>query len=366
MSELQKQEHHMKGGPHIKEETNNKDKSTNITESHNDNALTQETKNDKTVPDSTLLTKQEISLDIQHAITGLTNLKNSKRSKLWSQLKNNSDFILSNSHHHLRTIKRKKNIIKEKIKNGSIISGKHIPSQLDINGRQRRVGNNSLQQQLLMKKFEQKQSIHNNNNNNNNNTLNTDNEKLAKLRFMQQKSEFIQGNHKNSNVNSKSRRLKLMTCLKLLKLANRQIKQKIEGLQNKMSEKPNNSNNNSELINTIKKVYMLISKHIGIFLPEPSRLKIRESLLNLPRRVQATEVQSDSIERSTDSKNVGNNSLKEDYSVTKDSKIIILANETLEMIGKVIEILDENLNKAENWVTENQKDLFLDANSEIH
>ncbi|KAL6928801.1 hypothetical protein ACO0SA_002131 [Hanseniaspora valbyensis] len=361
MSELQKQE------PHIKEETNNKNESANITEPHNDNAQTQETKNDKKVPDSTLLTKQEISLDIQHAITGLTNLKNSKRSKLWSQLKNNSDFILSNSHHHLRTIKRKKNIIKEKIKNGSIISGKHIPSQLDINGRQRLVGNNSLQQQLLMKKFEQKQLIHNNNNNNNNNNnLNTDNEKLAKLRFMQQKSEFIQGNHKNSNANSKSRRLKLMTCLKLLKLANRQIKQKIEGLQNKMSEKPNNSNNNSELINTIKKVYMLISKHIGIFLPEPSRLKIRESLLNLPRRVQATEVESDSLERSSDSNNAGNNSSKEDYSVTKDSKIIILANETLEMIGKVIEILDENLNKAENWVTENQKDLFLDANSEIH
>lgn len=305
--------------------------------------------------DATLLTRQEISLDIQHAITGLTNLKNSKRSKLWFQLKNNSDFILSNSHHHLRTIKRKKNIIKEKIKNGSIISGKRIPSQLDIEGRQQSAIGNSLQQQLLTKQFEEKHLP-----SSNITVIGTD--AIAQLRFKQQKSLFINGNHRNNNLNSKSRRLKLMTCLKLLKLANRQIKQKIEGLQNKMSEKTTSSNNNSELINTIKKVYLLISKHTGIYLPEPSRLKIRESLLNLPRKVQASE---EEILPEKPSENTEQNEAKKASSITKDSKIIILANETLEMIGKVIEILDENLNKAENWMTENQQDVFLDANSEI-
>lgn len=306
--------------------------------------------------DATLLTRQEISLDIQHAITGLTNLKNSKRSKLWFQLKNNSDFILSNSHHHLRTIKRKKNIIKEKIKNGSIISGKHIPSQLDIEGRQRSGSANSLQQQLLTKQFEEKHLQ-------NNNIPAAGTDAIAKLRFKQQKSLFINGNHRNNNLISKSRRLKLMTCLKLLKLANRQIKQKIEGLQNKMSEKTSGSNNNSELINTIKKVYLLISKHTGIYLPEPSRLKIRESLLNLPRKVQASEEETPPEKPSEDPEQ---NDATEASSITKDSKIIILANETLEMIGKVIEILDENLNKAENWMNENQQEVFLDANSEMH
>ncbi|XBW36951.1 hypothetical protein QEN19_002531 [Hanseniaspora menglaensis] len=307
-------------------------------------------------PEAILLTKQEISLDIQHAIAGLTDLKNSKRSKLWSQLKHNSNFILSNSHHHLRTIKRKKNIIKEKIKNGSIISGKRIPSQLDLNGRINSKIN--LPQQILRNQFENKHLM-----NTDSNKSNVDNEQMARLKFMQQKTMFINGANKNNDrMRSKSSRLKLMTCLKLLKLANRQIKQKIEGLQNKMNEKPNLANNNSELITTIKKVFQLISKHTGNYLPESSRLKIRESLLNLPRRVEATEEESKTVDAIQNSDKTVTNTVSTDG---KDSKIIILANETLEMIGKVIELLDENLNKAENWVNENEQEVFLDASSEV-
>lgn len=117
-----------------------------------------------------------------------------------------------------------------------------------------------------------------------------------------------------------------------------------------------------ELINTIKKVYLLISKHTGIFLPETSRLKIRESLLNLPHRVQATEEEGDgnaSFHTSGDTNGAGDESC-----ASRNSKIIVLANETLEVIGKVIEVLDETLNKAENWVAESQEDVFIDARSE--
>ena len=37
-------------------------------------------------PNANLLTKQEISEDIQNAITGLTDLKNNKRSRIWTNL----------------------------------------------------------------------------------------------------------------------------------------------------------------------------------------------------------------------------------------------------------------------------------------
>lgn len=317
-------------------------------------------------PDANLLTKQEISEDIQNAITGLTDLKNNKRSRIWTNLKYNSNFVLSNSHHHLRTIKRKKNIIKEKIKNGSLISGKRVPSQLDIDGRKKvellsnHKKTESLQQQLLSKQLNEKSMKQTLIPMNGHQVANLSPEQIASLKFNQQKDMFIQS-HPGRTVHSKRSRVKLMTCLKLLKLANAQIKQKIESLQTKVSAKSPTSNNNSELITTIRKVYTLLAKHVGIYLPEKSRLSIRKSLLDIPEKVlenkdeqdKLTSNQNEPVEDTSNSENA--------LAVVKNSKIILLANETLDMLSKVIEILDEKLNKAENWVTQNQEEVYVDA-----
>jgi hypothetical protein len=318
-------------------------------------------------PNANLLTKQEISEDIQNAITGLTDLKNNKRSRIWTNLKYNSNFVLSNSHHHLRTIKRKKNIIKEKIKNGSLISGKRVPSQLDIDGRKKveflsnYKKTESLQQQLLSKQLNEKsmkQTLMPNLNGQQ--VANLSPEQIASLKFNQQKDMFIQS-HPSRKVPSKRSRVKLMTCLKLLKLANAQIKQKIESLQTKVAAKTPTSNNNSELITTIRKVYTLLAKHVGIYLPEKSRLTIRKSLLDIPEKVLENKDEQDTINSNQNEPLENISSSENSSTVIKNSKIILLANETLDMLSKVIEILDEKLNKAENWVTQNQEEVYVDA-----
>lgn len=322
-------------------------------------------KEEKT-PDANLLTKQEISEDIQNAITGLTDLKNNKTSRIWTNLKYNSNFVLSNSHHHLRTIKRKKNFIKERIKNGSLISGKRIPSQLDIDGRKKieLLSNykktESLQRHLLSKQLNEKSMKQTFFPMDGQQLANLSPEQIASLKFNQQKNMFIQS-HTSKKVPSKRSRVKLMTCLKLLKLANAQIKQKIESLQTKVVQKTPNSNNNSELITTIRKVYTLLAKHVGIYLPEKSRLTIRKSLLDIPEKVleskdaqeSHTNHQNKPLEDTANSENAS--------AIIRNSKIILLANETLDMLSKVIEILDEKLNKAENWVTQNQEEVYVDA-----
>lgn len=331
---------------------------------NNDNPPSSKSSSEDNTNDANLLTKQEISEDIKNAITGLTDLKNNKTSRIWTNLKYNSKFVLSNSHHHLRTIKRKKNIIKEKIKNGSLISGKRIPSQLDIDGRKKvemlnhHKRSESLQHQLFIKQMNEKSMLTNQTSMITNNTnVQLTPEQIAKLKFMHQKNMFIHS-HPVKKVPSKRSRIKLMTCLKLLKLANTQIKQKIESLQEKVVVKATTPSNNSELITTIRKVYTLLAKHVGIYLPENSRLTIRKSLLDLPEKVLENKAEADvsNAEEADTSVN------EEETSTTvKNSKIILLANETLDMLSKVIEILDEKLNKAENWVTQNQEEVFVDA-----
>ncbi|KAL6933932.1 uncharacterized protein HGUI_02132 [Hanseniaspora guilliermondii] len=322
---------------------------------------------DDSTQEANLLTKQEISEDIQNAITGLTDLKNNKRSRIWTKLKYNSNFVLSNSHHHLRTIKRKKNIIKEKIKNGSLISGKRIPSQLDIDGRKKvEYLNNyrkseSLQHQLLLKQLNEKSMKHTlNPTMNDQQVANLTSEQIASLKFTQQKDLFIQS-HPKRKVPSKRSRVKLMTCLKLLKLANAQIKQKIESLQSKVTAKTPTSNNNSELITTIRKVYTLLAKHVGIYLPEKSRLTIRKSLLDIPEKVLENKDEQETQKNHLKEPPEDTSNSEDASTIVKNSKIILLANETLDMLSKVIEILDEKLNKAENWVTQNQEEVYVDA-----
>ena len=171
---------------------------------------------------------------------------------------------------------------------------------------------------------------------------------------------FIQSNQMRKKPSTRSR-VKLITCLRLLKLANTQIKQKIESLQTKVSVKAVAANNNSELITIIRKVYTLLAKHVGVYLPEKSRLTIRKSLLDLPEKVLENRVESEK-QKPTDLSSESDTVASDDVStLVKNSKLIFLANETLDMLSKVIVILDEKLNKAENWVTQNQEEVFVDA-----
>ncbi|KAF0268144.1 hypothetical protein FOG48_02772 [Hanseniaspora uvarum] len=317
--------------------------------------------------DANLLTTQEISEDIKNAITGLTDLKNNAKARIWTNLKYNGTFVLSSSHHHLRTIKRKKNILREKIKNGSLISGNTIPSQLDIDGKKRvDIVNNHIksepdyQQSFIKRMRGQPMQANQIPSITNQQGVNLTPEQISKLNFMHQKRMFIQSNQMRKKPSTRSR-VKLITCLRLLKLANTQIKQKIESLQTKVSVKAVAANNNSELITIIRKVYTLLAKHVGVYLPEKSRLTIRKSLLDLPEKVLENRVESEK-QKPTDLSSESDTVASDDVStLVKNSKLIFLANETLDMLSKVIVILDEKLNKAENWVTQNQEEVFVDA-----
>lgn len=96
-------------------------------------------------------------------------------------------------------------------------------------------------------------------------------------------------------------------------------------------------------------------------MPEKSRLTIRKSLLDIPEKVLENKDEQDTINSNQNEPLENTSSSENSSTVIKNSKIILLANETLDMLSKVIEILDEKLNKAENWVTQNQEEVYVDA-----
>ncbi|SCU92023.1 LAFA_0F07426g1_1 [Lachancea sp. 'fantastica'] len=98
-----------------------------------------------------------------------------------------------------------------------------------------------------------------------------------------------------------------------------------------------------EIVGTVKKVYSLVSKFTGNSLPEPARTQVRESLLQLPS-AWTSSMNSDTLSKYTNSKRL-----------TRNGKVLILAQESLGMVHSVMDIVDGTLGKAEEWVKQKQE-----------
>ena len=217
----------------------------------------------------------------------------------------------------------------------------------------------------------------------------------------------------NMSIESKKR---LVTCLHLLKLANKQLSDKISCLQDLVekeqvhplhkqdgnartttgagedetssdeddddeeffdaSEQVNASEQSivvkMEVVGTVKKVYSLISKFTANSLPEPARSQVRESLLNLPTNwfdsVHSTSLphhasfhyancEEQKVEQQQQQirNKDGDDSASPSSSVTANGKVLILAKESLEMVRNVMGVVDSTLGKAEEWVKQKQE-----------
>lgn len=197
------------------------------------------------------------------------------------------------------------------------------------------------------------------------------------------------------SIESKKR---LITCLHLLKLANKQLSDKVAYLQDAVEKEQELANGEEvkketralngehsgaqndddlefydasesvdqnsgdlglEIVGTVKKVYSLISKYTGSSLPEPARSQVRESLLNLPSnwntsvhngfKNNGTGIMTASS--STDSLSSYSSILP----VSSNGKYLILAKESLNMVQSVIDVVDSTLGRAEEWVKQKQE-----------
>ncbi|CAR30932.1 ZYRO0E05918p [Zygosaccharomyces rouxii] len=187
----------------------------------------------------------------------------------------------------------------------------------------------------------------------------------------------------NMSIGSKKR---LIACLHLLKLANKQLTQKVAYLQEQVeSEKSNEVSVDDglgeraqeeeeddddddddeeyfdasesidddkstvikmEVVGTVKKVYSLISKFAGNSLPEPARTQVRQTLLNLPTNWSLSANNSSSSSRRAKSQR---------KPLTTNGKVLILAEESLSVVRNVMNVVDSSLGKAEEWVKQKQE-----------
>jgi bZIP factor len=165
----------------------------------------------------------------------------------------------------------------------------------------------------------------------------------------------------NMSIESKKR---LQTCLRLLMLANKQLSTKVTHLQELISKEqeliqqrrdsqiPHDEDGEVfhdaseemsatdeiryEIVGTVKKIVSFISKYGGTSLPEPARTDVREELLRLPNR-WASQASSSMFNYNT------------------NAKVLVLANDSLDMVSSVMTVFDETLSRAEYWIKQKQE-----------
>ena len=185
---------------------------------------------------------------------------------------------------------------------------------------------------------------------------------------------------------SKESRQRLRYCLGLLKLANTRLASTISKLQDVIDQESKNkrvnedtvplspsstlvdnlsiksagssdSNNRvtalkQDLISTIQKVLTVISTFAGSYLPEPARSTVKSYILLLPsnwlQSVSTTTTLPASISASSSGSSTPNSFSSED-SIEAGSRVLVLANETLKMLGNIISIVDDTLERADSW-----------------
>lgn len=197
---------------------------------------------------------------------------------------------------------------------------------------------------------------------------------------------------RNNKRDRKETKKRLQFCLHLLRLANDQITNQVSNLQTKLSERekkqqpvydekrqkdddddlfvdsvsiqqspspapdvPNEAEKtNTEIITTVKKIIHVISNFKTTNLSASDnnesdgselRSTIRDIILKLPRQIQQT--------------NSGTNE-------TND-KIFVFAKESLDMISRLTNVFDEQLQKAESWIgTDDVESINSQANSQTN
>lgn len=186
-----------------------------------------------------------------------------------------------------------------------------------------------------------------------------------------------------TQLSSESRE-RLRYCLNLLKLANTRLAVTVNKLQdlinheraNQMAQTiasnhvPNQNEKDitclkQDLINTIKKILTVVTTVAGNSLPEPARSHVKSYILRLPSNwvlsVNSTPVstspppESDQHESpiSSESSNerdytAGTSATNHDE-IEAGGRVLNLANETLDMLGNIISIVDDTLERAESW-----------------
>lgn len=207
-------------------------------------------------------------------------------------------------------------------------------------------------------------------------------QRLANKTIKKKKKRKVSRNDKNET------KKRLQFCLHILKLANEQINNQVNFFQNKITERelkleqkkqqevndrmssqqvsdPSNSSENlntkdaqeakSEIVTTVKKIVHLISNFKTSNLnSEPRntescnelRSTIRDIILKLPSQIQQTTINNNASAQQT------------------NEKILVFAKESLDMIGRLTNVFNEQLEKAENWIGANESE--SQTTSRIH
>ncbi|KAL6947073.1 hypothetical protein ACO0QE_001940 [Hanseniaspora vineae] len=398
-----------------------------------------------------LITKKDIPQDVAIAIQALGDLK--KSTKIINNIKKNANFVLENSKIHLnkniqdihtfkkitnkvvkknfgsRRDRRKRQLIMDDKEDGEDEDEEEESRGKEEKEEEEREGEEDLEEDHTEEYYSGEED-------NQEDALeqrlddqtgrpNTPSTQTTKKRSKRRRiSQALKSHKLNLSIESKK---KLFTCLHLLKLANRQLSNKVTGLQILVQNEENlrsgrntseanvsgvnanaltsgasapstsslstmspSTSAKNEIVGTVKKVYTLISKYTGNSLPEPARSKVRESLLKLPTKLQtymSNDIEDDDIEEDDNNeeeikeytpthdpttvkiKQEDVESLPLEISsslpkkrshrvlkkVSKNKKMLLLAKESLEMVSSVMDVVDETLGKAEEWVKHKQE-----------
>jgi len=98
-----------------------------------------------------------------------------------------------------------------------------------------------------------------------------------------------------------------------------------------------------EIVDTLRKAVDVVSRHAGSALPDPARHTVKVYILSLPARWAAASTSAQSSPRADNSTN----------GMTREEetgwKVLTLANESLEMLRGVMNVVGDTLQSAEEW-----------------
>ena len=152
----------------------------------------------------------------------------------------------------------------------------------------------------------------------------------------------------------------LIFCLRCLRLATSHLGTSIATLQSLLSraQHPGDEENQGcsrtsigariervkqEIVDTLRKAVDVVSRHAGSALPDPARHTVKVYILSLPARWAAASTSTQSSPRPDSSTN----------GMTREEetgwKVLTLANESLEMLRGVMNVVGDTLQSAEEW-----------------
>ncbi|KAG0227857.1 hypothetical protein BGW42_002548 [Actinomortierella wolfii] len=115
------------------------------------------------------------------------------------------------------------------------------------------------------------------------------------------------------------------------------------------------SNIKREVVETLRKVINVVSRYAGACLPDHAKISVRQFILSMPVRwatlnqesVPSTPISSPSL-RPADLRPEQRDALNE--TSERATKVLVLANESSDMLKSVASIFKDSVDKAENWM----------------